>query len=148
MKIRNVLTAAALVLATTMSISAAEHEVKMLNTGADGEKMVFEPEFLQIAPGDTVTFVPTDKGHNAESINGMIPEGGTEFKGKINEEISVTFDVEGAYAYKCLPHFAMGMVGLIVVGEDPANLAQITEAKAPPKAKAKFEELAAMVGQQ
>jgi pseudoazurin len=148
LKFRNVLTAAALVLATTMSISAAEYEVQMLNTGSDGQKMVFEPAFLQIEAGDTVTFVPTDKGHNAEVIEGMYPEGGNTFKGKINEEISVTFDVEGAYGYKCLPHFAMGMVGLIVVGDDPANLADISEASAPPKAKAKFEELAAMVGQQ
>lgn len=148
MQFRNVLTAAALVLATTMSVSAAEHEVKMLNVGSDGEKMVFEPAFLQIEVGDTVTFVPTDPGHNAETIRGLVPEGGNEFKGKINEEISVTFDVAGAYGYKCLPHFAMGMVGLIVVGDDPANLEAITEAKGPPKATAKFDELAAMVGQE
>ena len=68
-------------------------------------------------------------------------------KGKINEEIRVTFDVAGAYGYKCLPHFGMGMVGLIVVGDDPANLAAIEDAKGPPKAQAKFDELAAMVGQ-
>ena len=148
MKIRNVMTAAALVLATTLPTSAADHEVKMLNTGTDGEKMVFEPELLEIAVGDTVTFVPTDKGHNAEVIQGMFPEGGNEFKGKINEQFSVTFDVAGAYGYKCLPHFGMGMVGLIVVGDDPANLADITEATGPAKATAKFDELAAAVGQQ
>ena len=147
MKFRNVLTAAALVLATTLSVSAAEYDVKMLNTGADGEKMVFEPEFLQIEVGDTVNFVPTDKGHNAETINGLIPEGGEAFKGKINEAFSVTFDTAGAYGYKCLPHFGMGMVGLIVVGDEPANLADIAAAAGPAKAKAKFAELAAMVGQ-
>jgi len=32
--------------------------------------MVFEPALLKNAPGDTVTFVPTDKSHNAESIKG------------------------------------------------------------------------------
>src|SRR5690606_12111270 len=37
----------------------ADHTVKMLNQGADG-MMVFEPAFLKVAPGDTVTFVPTD----------------------------------------------------------------------------------------
>lgn len=148
MKFRNVLTAAALVLASTLSVAAADHEVKMLNKGSDGQAMVFEPAFLQIEVGDTVTFVPTDPGHNAEVIKGMFPEGGTEFKGKIGEEISVTFDVAGAYGYKCLPHFAMGMVGLIVVGDEPSNLASISEAKGPPKAVAKFAELAAMVGQE
>jgi pseudoazurin len=148
LKIYTMLTAATLVLATSMSVSAAEYEVKMLSTGADGAKMVFEPEFLQIEVGDTVNFVPTQPGHNAEVIKGMFPEGGTEFKGKINEAISVTFDVAGAYGYKCAPHYAMGMVGLIVVGDDPANLAAIAEATGPAKAKAKFADLAAMVGQQ
>ena len=124
----------------SFSVGAAEFEVQMLNKGTDGSAMVFEPAFLQISAGDTVKFVPTDKGHNAETIKGMFPEGGNEFKGKINEEFSVTFDVEGAYAYKCLPHFGMGMVGMIVVGEAPANLEALQAVKVPPKVAAKFEE--------
>ena len=147
LKFVSILAAAAVALATTMSLSAAEFEVHMLNKGADGKSMVFEPAFLQIEVGDTVKFIPTDKGHNAEVIKDMFPEGGVEFKGKINEEISVTFDVAGAYGYKCAPHFAMGMVGLIVVGAEPANLDQITGAKGPKKVKDAFAELAAMVGQ-
>jgi len=147
LKFRSFVAAATLVLASTLSLAAAEYEVKMLNKGADGQSMVFEPEFLQIAVGDTVKFVPTDKGHNAETIKDMFPEGGNEFKGKINEEFSITFNVEGAYGYKCAPHFAMGMVGLIVVGENPANLEDITGARGPAKVKDKFAELAAMIGQ-
>ena len=147
MNFRSVVISAAVLLATSMSLSAAEYDVQMLNKGSDGQTMVFEPAFLQIAVGDTVNFIPTDKGHNAEVIKGLFPEGGTEFKGKINQELSVTFEVEGAYGYKCLPHFGMGMVGLIVVGDEPANLAAITELKGPPKAAAKFADLAAMVGQ-
>ena len=147
MNFRSVVISAAVLLATSISLSAAEYDVQMLNKGSDGQTMVFEPAFLQIAVGDTVNFIPTDKGHNAEVIKGLFPEGGTEFKGKINQELSVTFDVEGAYGYKCLPHFGMGMVGLIVVGDEPANLAAITELKGPPKAAAKLADLAAMIGQ-
>ncbi len=40
---------------------AADHEVKMLNRGSDGGMMVFEPAFLKVEPGDTVTFVAGDK---------------------------------------------------------------------------------------
>jgi pseudoazurin len=144
---RSIVVAASLVLASTLSLSAAEYEVHMLNKGADGKSMVFEPAFLQIEVGDTVKFIPTDKSHNAEVIKGMFPEGGTEFKGKLNEEISVTFDVAGAYGYKCAPHYGMGMVGLIVVGAEPANLDAIINAGGPAKAKAAFAELAAMIGQ-
>ncbi len=53
---------------------AADHEVRMLNRGEAGA-MVFEPAWLEVAPGDTVTFVPTDRSHNAESIAAMLPLG-------------------------------------------------------------------------
>ena len=51
---------------------AAEIEVLMLNKGAKGA-MVFEPDLIVAAPGDTIRFVPTDKGHNVETIKGMLP---------------------------------------------------------------------------
>ena len=40
---------------------AAEFEVKMLTKGAKGE-MVFEPDVVRSAPGDTVHFVVVDGG--------------------------------------------------------------------------------------
>ena len=114
-------TCAALALAgaamTSGEASAKEYQVKMLNKGADGSLMVFEPAFLKIAPGDTVKFLATQKGHNAESVAGMAPAGTPAFKGKINEEIVVRFAKEGLYGYKCLPHVGMGMVGLVQVGK-------------------------------
>ncbi len=102
---------------------AADHKVKMLNKGTDG-MMVFEPAYVAVKPGDTVTFVPTDKSHNAESIPGMFPAGAAPFKGKINEQITVKFTKPGLYGYKCLPHTSMGMVGLVQVGP-AANKAQV-----------------------
>jgi pseudoazurin len=96
--------------------AAKEHQVKMLNKGSDGKLMVFEPAFLKIAPGDTVRFLATSKGHNAESVAGMAPAGAPAFKGKINQEIVVRFAKRGLYGYKCLPHVNMGMVGLVQVG--------------------------------
>lgn len=114
---------------------SAEHEVKMLNKGSDGQAMVFEPAFLKIAPGDTVKFVPTDKGHDAETIPGMLPEGAQPFKGKLSQELTVTFEKPGLYGYKCVPHLGMGMVGLIQVGDDTSNAAAVEGVKLPPLAK-------------
>jgi len=113
---------------------AADHEVKMLNRGAAGV-MVFEPAFLEVQPGDSVTFVPTDRSHNAESIDGMLPAGAEAFKGAMNKAVTVTFEAEGIYGYKCKPHVAMGMVGVVVVGDPSGNLAEAAQAKLPGKAK-------------
>jgi pseudoazurin len=115
---------------------AADYEVKMLNKGAAGA-MVFEPAFLQIEPGDSVTFLPTDKGHDAVSIKGMVPEGAEPFTGKMNQEITVVFDAPGVYGVKCVPHYGMGMVALFVVGE-PENVAEAAAVKHPGKAKVAF----------
>jgi pseudoazurin len=122
---------------------AADHQVLMLNKGEKGT-MVFQPDFIQAAPGDTVTFVPTDKGHDAESIKNMIPDGAEPFKGKMNEQITVKLDKEGVYGVKCTPHYGMGMVALIVVGK-PVNLEQAKAVKQTGKAKKTFEALLAEV---
>ncbi|MEQ8400015.1 MAG: pseudoazurin [Roseitalea porphyridii] len=101
--------------------------------------MVFEPDFLRIEPGDTVKFIATDPAHNAESILEMIPEGAETFKGKINEEIEVTFDVEGLYGIKCLPHYAMGMVMTVAVGDVTEVPQNYLEGRIPPRARERFE---------
>lgn len=119
--------------------TAAQHEVKMLNKGAEG-MMVFEPSLLKIAPGDSIRFVATDKGHNVLSIDGMRPDGAAPFQGKMNEEVTVTFDKPGVYGFECKPHYGMGMVGLVVVG-DPVNLADAKAVAHKGKAKKRFEQL-------
>jgi pseudoazurin len=139
-------TAVALTLLTAPAY-AANFEVHMLNKGSDGGTMVFEPALTKVAVGDTVTFIPTDKGHDAESIKGMIPDGAEPFKGPMSKEIAVTFTVPGVYGVKCTPHFAMGMVALVVVGDDTSNLDAAKAVKLPKKAADKFDALFAELGQ-
>lgn len=134
---------AALLLAAGAA-QAADHQVQMLNKGEKGA-MVFEPHLIKAAPGDTVTFVPTDKGHDAQSIDGMLPPGAEPFKGKISEEIKITVTAEGVYGVKCLPHYGMGMVAMIVVG-NPVNADEAKAVKQPGKAKKVFAELFAEIG--
>ena len=124
---------------------AADYEVQMLNKEAAGS-MVFEPAFVQVQPGDTVTFLPTDKGHNVETIKDMLPEGAEVFKSKINETYTVTFDVPGVYGIKCTPHFAMGMVGMIFVGDDQANLEAVKAIKVPKKVGERFDAIYTELG--
>ncbi|MGE0753305.1 MAG: pseudoazurin [Variibacter sp.] len=126
--------AAASALLFAVPAGAADFEVKMLNKGADGQAMAFEPAFLKVQPGDTVRFVPTDKGHDAQSIDGMLPAGAEAFKGKMSQEVAVTFKIPGVYGFRCSPHFGMGMVGLVEVGDSTANLDAARQIKLPPLA--------------
>jgi len=98
---------------------AAEHEIKMLNNGPDGI-MTFDPGFIKVNVGDTVTFVPTDFGHNTVSY--FTPEGGVTWEGEYNKAVTITMNKEGVYIYDCVPHTAMAMVGVIQVG-NATNLA-------------------------
>ena len=143
--IATIIGSAVLAMSFGLTASAADFEIKMLNKGADGA-MVFEPAAVKIAPGDTVTFVPTDKGHNAETVKGMLPDGATPFKGKMNETIKITFDVPGAYAVKCTPHLGMGMVAAVVVGDAPANLDAVKPGKLPKKARQRLDAGIASLG--
>jgi len=133
--------ACALVLLAAGPAAAETVEVKMLNKGANGEMMVFEPAVVQIAPGDTVRFLATNPGHNAESVPGMLPDGAKGFRTTFNQTAEVTFETEGVYGYKCLPHYAMGMVGLVRVGAGDANLDALAEKAdgAPGRAAQRFQ---------
>lgn len=135
---RTIASTLALGVALAGAAFAETHEVKMLNKGEEG-RMVFEPSFLQIAPGDSILFVPTDKGHNAESVAGMMPVGATGFTGKMNQEVEATFDTEGVYAVICKPHYAMGMVMTIEVGDVDAVPETFFEGRVPKKAKERFD---------
>lgn len=122
---------------------AETFEIQMLNKGEAGA-MVFEPAFVKAAPGDVIHFVPTDKGHNVESIDGMLPDGVDSFKTKFNEAFELTVDAQGVYGVKCTPHYSMGMVAVIQVGE-AVNLDTAAAVKQKAKAKARMAELLAQV---
>lgn len=134
------LLALAPLIAWPLATHAETHQVKMLNRGAAGA-MVYEPDFLKIRPGDTVKFRATTSGHDAASIPEMTPAGATTFKGRINEEIEVTFTEKGFYGIKCLPHYAMGMIMLIQVGDEADPRTLDIPASVPARARKRFEQI-------
>lgn len=116
--------------------------VEMKNRGSDGESMVFEPDFVKANIGDTIHFVATTKGHSVDAIRGnSIPEGASEIKGKLNRDYLYKVKKEGVYIYRCKPHYAMGMIGVISVGE-PHNLDEIKSLRLRgKKTKERFEKI-------
>ena len=143
---KKLLVATALMILASGAAYADEHTVKMMNKGDSGT-MVFEPSAISAVPGDTIRFIPTDKSHNVEGIKGMLPEGVEPFKSKVNEEYVLTVSEPGFYGVKCSPHYSMGMVALIRVGDGSPNLDAAKAVKLPKKAAermtAAFDTLAA-----
>ena len=85
-------------------------------------------EVAHIEVGDTVEWLPTNKGHNVEFLAG--PDmAALPAKSIMNEPKSIIFEQPGVYLYGCTPHLNIGMLGLIVVGEDFHNLENISSAE-------------------
>ena len=78
-------------------------------------------EVAKIDVGDTIEWLPKNEGHNVEFLGGpdfsSLPE-----KSDLNAFYSVTFNFPGVYLYHCTPHGNMGMLGLVIVGNDFHNL--------------------------
>ena len=117
------------------TVFAEDATVEMLDK-LGKRNMVFSQEIVRINPGDTVFWKATDKGHNVQFIskNG-VPEGVEKFKSKISKDTEYTFTIPGIYAYWCVPHKTMGMIGFVIVGDDLSNLDLIKKVKFIGKSK-------------
>ena len=125
-----------------LNLSAFSKEVviEMLNKRDDGEKMVFSEDITKVDVGDTIKWVPTNKGHNVEFVAG--PEGfALPKKSGLNKEVSITFDKPGVYLYICTPHKVMGMIAMVVVGGDVSNKDAIAKVKMIGRGKKKLSSL-------
>ena len=92
--------------------------IEMLNK-RDKEKMLYSEDIARVEVGDTISWVPTSKGHNVQFVS--VPE--------------------GVYVYICTPHASMGMIGLVIVGDSLENLDSVKKHKLMGKSKKKFKKL-------
>ena len=137
--IKTLATIATVFLYTTGSVYAKDINIDMLNK-LGKEKMLYSTEIAKIDSGDTITWIPIDKGHNVEIIKG--PKGvKLPKKSKINREYSYKFDTPGMYLYWCTPHKSMGMIGIVVVGDDISNKSSISKVRVLGKSKKKLKKL-------
>ena len=113
-----------------VSVGAENFNIKMVNTDSSGQIMVFDPPYLKANIGDTVTFIPADALHNTKSVQNLIPSSAAPWEGAMDEKITVELNVEGIYVYQCTPHLALGMIGVIQVG-NPVNLQEINDHISP-----------------
>jgi len=103
--------------------AAASHTIKM---GADNGMLVFEPNTLEVSPGDTVAWTinkmpphnivfdeanaPSADVAKALSNSKMMFTAGETFEATIPSDAAA-----GTYTYFCSPHRGAGMIGKLVV---------------------------------
>ena len=114
------------------NVVAASYEIQMLNK-LEKEKMLFSKKVIKIDINDEVLWKSVDKGHNVEFIG--MPDGALKYKSKHSKDAVYKFSKAGIYLYQCTPHKAMGMIGIVVVGNDKNNLEKIKNVKVYGKSK-------------
>ena len=57
--------------------------IEMLNK-RDKEKMLYSDDIARVEVGDTISWVPTSKGHNVQFVS--VPEGVEKVKSKLSKE--------------------------------------------------------------
>ncbi len=126
--------------------SAAEVKVEMLNRDKVANlSNVFKPGLVKVNKGDTVKWVATNPGHNVAFVQNAIPAGVALFTSGFQKEVTYKFEKPGIYLYKCTPHVGLGMVGLVLVGNDKSNLTAVKAVYVPPLAKKRLEPLFAEI---
>ena len=104
------------------------------------EDDTFNIEVVYIDVGDTIEWIPKNEGHNVEFLGGpnisSLPD-----SSDVDAFHSITFDASGVYLYHCKPHGNMGMLGLIIVGNDLHNLEGIKNLELSSTAEAVLQKL-------
>ena len=116
----------------------ANYQVTMNDRDSAGNRLAFEKEILSISSGDSVTWLPVDKGHNIEMV---ASPNNLKFSSSAGEEVTLKFEDPGIYYYRCSPHKSAGMIGLIIVDNNYSNIEQIKSSNAPGRAKIKLNSL-------
>jgi len=94
----------------------------------------FDPPIAVIEPGDAVRIEMAGKVYASRLIAGLHPPGVSGWWGQVGETVEITFTVPGVYGHKCGGTYALGLVGLIVVGDPSPNLEAARAVQHPPAA--------------
>jgi len=114
------------------SLMAATIQIEMLNR-LGKESMVYSESVINVQPGDTVKWLASSKGHNVQFLT--TPDGVDAFKSKLSVDVEYIFNVPGIYLYQCTPHKSMGMIAVVVVGENKDNIKSIMASRVGGKSK-------------
>ena len=127
---------------TLLSSNLTFGDTVKINFTADDSYSI---EVVKIDVGDTIEWLPKNKGHNVEFLAApsikSLPE-----KSDLDVIHRITFDLPGVYLYQCTQHGNMGMLGLIVVGNNFDNIDSIGNVELSRVAKSVLQRLIGVAG--
>ena len=136
-RVRNVCLSLFIFTFTLSSSNLTFADTVTINFTADDSYSI---EVVKIDVGDTIEWLPKNKGHNVEFLAApsikSLPE-----KSDLDVIHRITFDLPGVYLYQCTPHGNMGMLGLIVVGNNFDNIDSLGDIELSRVAKSVLERL-------
>jgi len=115
------------------AMAGAVHTISVVRDSDSGLPR-FDPPIAFIEPGDTVRFQIAGKVYASRLIAGLHPPGVSGWWGQVGETLDVTLTEPGVYGHKCGASYALGLVGLIVVGDPSPNLEAARAVQHPPAA--------------
>lgn len=104
----------------------------------------FDPNLLRVAPGESIVFLNSRGQHTVHSVPQLWPLSAPPVAISNKPEVSLTFDEEGLYGFRCRRHGIYGMVMLVVcghAGDLKQALEQVDEMKARTREKQAFKTL-------
>ena len=120
-----------------LGISLAFADTVKIDFTADDS---YSLEVAKINVGDTIEWIPKNKGHNVEFLAGpnmkALPK-----KSDLDVRHSITFYLPGIYLYQCTPHGNMGMLGIIIVDNNFDNMDSIENVELSRVAKSVLQRL-------
>lgn len=134
-----------LLLAAPAPPAAAGESVVRIVTDPVTRQPRYDPPVLWIEPGDTVVFATRGLVHASRPVPGMHPPGAALWRGQVGEDVRVTFTAPGIYGHKCAGSYALGLVGLVVVGDPSVNLEAARAVQHPPVPAQVLDELFAQL---
>ena len=101
--------------------------------------MTFQPDLVKVGVGDTVTFSPPTRATTSMSSPTCFLLALGPLQGRYQQAAERDVHRAGVYVVKCDPHYGMGMVAVIVVGDDLSNLDAVKAGKNPKLAQQRLD---------
>lgn len=125
---------------STGAMAGSVHTIAVVTDPSSGLHR-FDPPIAFIEPGDAVRIEMAGKVYASRLMPGVHPPGVSGWWGQVGETVEITFTVPGVYGHKCGAGYALGLVGLIVVGDPSPNLEAARAVQHPPAAARVLDDL-------